>query len=207
MYASSWRDVSRVNLLYFTWYTRCHCHSNLTPDFHLLRFHRCPSSSNQIPVSRQHSPYVLISGIPGRYGLRWAKLKVFLSLFTCNSYSPCFRMTRSGYFSTRMGSWFRSRNSSEFWYQLLSIFDTSPHAKRWTRISEEQGRIELKSVSTTAFARLQSCFFDSHAHCLMMLRLTLMTRCANFRLGFETKIASRNHYHLYTPFPYNSLFL
>ena len=157
--------------------------------------------------SRQHFPYVLISGIPGRYGLRWAKLKVFLSLFTCNSYSPCFRMTRSGYFSTRMGSWFRSRNSSEFWYQLLSIFDISPHAKRWTRISEEQGRIELKSVSTTAFARLQSCFFDSHAHCLMMLRLTLMTRCANFRLGFKTKIASRNHYHLYTPFPYNSLFL
>ena len=35
----------------------------------------------------------------------------------------------------------------------------------------------------------------------MMLRLRLMTRCANFRLGFKTKVASRNHYFLYTPFP------
>jgi len=33
-----------------------------------------------------------------------------------------------------------------------------------------------------------------------------MTQCANFRVGFETKVASQNQYHLYTPFPYNPLF-
>lgn len=91
--------------------------------------------------------------------------------------------------------------------QLPSNIDTSPHAKRWTRISEEQGRKELKSVSTTAFARRQPCFLDSHVHCLMVGRFTPMTRCANFRVGFKTKVASRNHYHPYIPFPYNSLFL
>lgn len=68
-----------------------------------------------------------------------------------------------------------SRYSSEF---LIATLINYRYICSCLTVNTEIRGTELRSVSTTAFARLQPCFFDSHAHCLMIGRLTLMTRCA-----------------------------
>ena len=157
-----WRDVSRV--METSRDTHAATLRQQPPNFLLLRFHRCPSSSNQMPFySERRSYYVLISGIPGRYGLRRAKQKVFLSLFTSNSYSPCFRMARSGQFSTRMGSWFRLRDSSEFlistpinfWY--ISSCQTVNTDIRGTRSKRAQKCVYHRLCENTAMLLWFSC--------------------------------------------------